>query len=580
MVDQTIRDYKDVWFNSKKDYGMVTVEHYSHTDKQDTEFHRFNAQYTNKTKNKLNLSKNRSDTYMSVNAFKSDGFKSRYSTIRNRANISQFRSVFVDVDMYKVPAYADKAPEERLLIARDFIDKLVDDNKMPLPNLVTYSQGIQLFWSIKDGASVTSKMTSAYLDIENHFVNLLAELGADHKCVDISRICRVPYSVNSKNNSIVRPVIWNDQPYTFSQLVSYPNAYNKQKHQDALKSGEKDKPAKKESRFKVRAVIKTITTLRLQDLYRLFVELRNGNNEGYRDEALYTYAYYFELRNQFETIDELHTKLGTFIEQAVCDLPKDEVYSIVKSAFNGAINYLKWCEKQREEGKPTTIIADNYRNDGIVRPRKNKKIIKLFDITPEEQLLLRNIKTPQEHKKVEEKSRREQGIKSRKEVALDKAQPKVEFIKAVIDRMPKKTQKWIASKLNLSKGQISKYCKRINKTDEFDKIQAMSMVELVKLLRSLLKMDKKHLLNTGIISHWNDTDFKIAFIMLELISRFSLNDYLINLDKQNDIRSWFGSSIGKLKYLFNLGKLAENDYRNQLYALKNEYQDKLKSLPC
>src|SRR5699024_11949693 len=93
----------------------------------------------------------------------------------------------------------------------------------PRPTLFPYTtlfrSGIQLFYSIDRGASPDISWLVGY--ITEQLISKLEHIGADGNAKDLSRVMRVPNSVNERNNSTVKPEIWNDAAYTLQELQTY-----------------------------------------------------------------------------------------------------------------------------------------------------------------------------------------------------------------------------------------------------------------------------------------------------------------------------------------------------------------------
>lgn len=51
------------------------------------------------------------------------------------------------------------------------------------------------------------------LYITEQLISKLKHLGADSNAKDMSRVMRVPYNINERNNAPVQADIWNDEAY-------------------------------------------------------------------------------------------------------------------------------------------------------------------------------------------------------------------------------------------------------------------------------------------------------------------------------------------------------------------------------
>src|SRR5699024_10519700 len=83
------------------------------------------------------------EQYISINAFDVDWKNGIYS--REVEYLKQIRNIAIDIDQYNLGLTIDETLDE--------IHSLVVTNRIPEPNLVLTSRGVQLFYSIDRGAS-------------------------------------------------------------------------------------------------------------------------------------------------------------------------------------------------------------------------------------------------------------------------------------------------------------------------------------------------------------------------------------------------------------------------------------------
>lgn len=142
--------------------------------------------------------------YLSLNAF-------RYGVRQTKA-LMQIRNIGVDVDCYKLGMTIEQALEE--------VKTFIFTNKLPEPNLILFSgRGIQLIYSISGGASPKMAFLSQYITAQ--YIGLLQHIGADSSATDVTRVFRLPYSINSKNNQQVQVEIWRTLEYSLEELYRY-----------------------------------------------------------------------------------------------------------------------------------------------------------------------------------------------------------------------------------------------------------------------------------------------------------------------------------------------------------------------
>lgn len=280
---------------------------------------------------------------------------------------------------------------------------------LPEPNLVLISHGIQLVYSIHQGASPEMGWLVGY--ITEQFIEKLLYLGADTQAKDLARLIRFPKSINQKNGEFVRTEIWYDEPYTLRELQAYCRPLTKYRS-----------PRKKQGRIlgnfdeRLTAFYK-INYYRLEDLRKLAI-IRNGNFTYCRNTCIYILAYHQSLMvNSQSTVFEIiwNDVKGIYTEdksKSVEKLTKSWVKKTVKSAYNDARDFFE------------SFVANGYRivfktKDGIIKPYKTENLIKKLHITTEEQRKLRTLincdiarERDTERKRLE---RRKKGIKSMEE---------------------------------------------------------------------------------------------------------------------------------------------------------------------
>jgi len=226
--------------------------------------------------------KRKTDVYLSLNAFE-------YGSRTTKA-LKQIRNIGVDIDCYKVNVSISKALEE--------IKQLIIKGKIPNPNLVIFSgRGLQLVYSISGGAAPAMAFLTQY--ITTQYIAELKHLGADTAATDVTRVFRLPYSINGRNGKQVTVEIWRTLEYSLEELYSYCTPLERRR-----------KPVKRRkgtvSIFTPKRGLKTLyslNTARKNDL-ELLVTLRNGDIEK-RNVLTYIYAYTVALilKNKQATID-------------------------------------------------------------------------------------------------------------------------------------------------------------------------------------------------------------------------------------------------------------------------------------
>ncbi len=175
------------------------VKHHSYKDYKDVE-----AKLAT-----INLAGDKPDVYfcvaslseLSILVDKVDaGVTVKKRTIRSRRNISQLKSLFVDLDVSTDPnkkgAYTSQ--REAIKSLRNFCT----DNEFPLPVLVSSGGGVHAYWPFRDALDVAE-----WLPVAKAFKDILVrkEFKFDPAVTsDCTRLLRVPGTFNSKNGNEVK----------------------------------------------------------------------------------------------------------------------------------------------------------------------------------------------------------------------------------------------------------------------------------------------------------------------------------------------------------------------------------------
>lgn len=209
---------------------------------------------------------------------------------------------------------------------------MILDKIIPEPNLVLTSRGIQLFYSIDRGASPELAWLTGY--ITEQLISKLKHLGADAIASDVSRVMRVPNSINERNNTVVKPKIWNDEAYTLQELQMYCRPlelFETRKRKRMKVIIRKSEPDKRIAQF-----YKT-NYARLSDLRRL-IELRKGDFTGMRNVFLYIYSFHqsLVLNTQRDVIWSVRRAFQDVFSKTEGQLSNTEFEKTVKGAYHDA----------------------------------------------------------------------------------------------------------------------------------------------------------------------------------------------------------------------------------------------------
>jgi hypothetical protein len=341
---------------------------------------------------------------------------------RRTAHIKQFRTLFCDIDCYRVGLTPDQALWQ---LEHDYFG-----SKLPVPNMVTMTgQGLALIWYLKPAPAAAMPL---WQFAEDWICTQLESLGADSAATDAARVLRLAGTVNSKNGATVQ-------------------AFECHNHKLDLKDWKRDwlptqreKPLKNVAN-KPRSVsrllnVYTLNYQRMLDIKTL-VNLRVGDCDGYRELIVFLYRYYGLLyykdkKSALDSVLYLNNKFKS-------PLPWRQVVRDTRSA-----------ERILERGRQY-----NY---------SNRKLINLLDITLEEQRYLKTIiSTAEKYRRNNEKrenARRTAGQLDRREYLSTQqktTQDRIVAIRKLLEQQPGIKQAEIAAQLGIGQPRVSRLMKQI-----------------------------------------------------------------------------------------------------------------------
>lgn len=435
-----LKEWYDLWFDEHKRAGYVAV-----TD--------FKKQYfygSNDIERLIDATNGKERQFISINAFEVDWENKVFS--RETARLKQIRNIAIDLDQYKLGLTVDEVIDE--------LKALILDDEIPEPNLVLISRGIQLFYTIDKGASPSLAWLAGY--ITEQFISKLQHVGADSNAKDMSRVMRVPNSINERNNSVVKPYIWNDEAYTLQKLQAYCRPLDKFSSREETKK----KIARLPSNLALEQYYKT-NYARRNDLLKLF-ELRNGDFTGCRDFFIYILSYHQSLilnseEDVFHAVKNDIKGIYTRDPKAKKDKVTDSwIRKTVKSAYKDA------------EGFFNHFKANGYRvvyqtADGVIKPYKTDNIIKLLNITEEEQRAMSTLRSEriakEQHAEYMRNKRRSEGVRPMQEyqkARKDAKQAKIDELRQLLKDNPGMTKTELAKALNIGRTHLYNLLKELN----------------------------------------------------------------------------------------------------------------------
>ncbi|MFC6603985.1 AsnC family protein [Ectobacillus funiculus] len=279
----------------------------------------------------------------------------------------------------------------------------------------------------------------------------MKDLGADTAATDVSRVFRLPYSINSRNGEQVKPYIWRALEYDLEELYSY--CVPLEKKRKSKKTGTIEiLPAQRGLKN-----LYSLNAARKDDLNRL-VQLRNGDIEK-RNVMIYIYSYTvaLTLKNKEQTLHFARQLNDQFVDP-------DKISEVIRTAGRAYDDAMQFFDEFAKNGYKMWYKA----NDGIKRPMKTETIIEVLEITRDEIRDMKTVIDPTEKRerntKRKRELRREQGMKERSEYLAemkDQTEDKFWQLQKALERYPNAKQKDLAEYLGVDRSYISKLKKQL-----------------------------------------------------------------------------------------------------------------------
>lgn len=317
------------------------------------------------------------NVYISLNTF--------YSTYRRIEYLKELKAQFIDLDIYKT-----KFTKEQILMN---LEENYFNKSIPRPNLIVDSgRGLYLIWLLN---SVPSKALPLWKAIEEYLYSVLKPFGADRQALDPTRVLRVPGSINSKSNSVVKI------------LDEYDYIYDLREIQNEFLPELDERVKKRRGRPKKTVFIhreRSLYYARIQDITKL-CELRKYDLKGHRELILFLYRYYLcyfleDTQKALEDVLELNsmfiyplsekevTRSTRSAEKVYLDKNKDYKYK-----NSTLIDLLEISED--EEKYMTTIISNKElkrRNNEYNKKKYKEKLKEEGKLTAKEKVSQRRAK--------------------------------------------------------------------------------------------------------------------------------------------------------------------------------------------
>nr|WP_243147744.1 replication protein [Clostridium botulinum]AIW54643.1 putative plasmid replication protein [Clostridium botulinum]AIW54892.1 putative plasmid replication protein [Clostridium botulinum]AIW54947.1 putative plasmid replication protein [Clostridium botulinum]AIW55002.1 putative plasmid replication protein [Clostridium botulinum] len=344
------------------------------------------------------------ELYISMNTFLKPN--------RTSENLRYLNALYIDIDCYKLNIRKESV---LFFLENDFYNKII-----PEPSVVVDSgRGLYLVWFIEP---VPSRALTLWRAMQYYLYSALKEFGADRAALDESRVLRVVGSYNSKSDSYVKIVDFNNFRYTLKDLKS--------EYLPEIKKEDKKIKKKRKSNkihiFNFYGLHKS----RMEDIYKL-VQLRSYDMKGKRELILFLYRYYATLVEGETVAEEMTLELNeSFIEP----LPLNEINS-TKSNYIGKYNY------------------------------KNKTLVELLEISLEEMKHMTSL-ISKEHK-FQRNNERRKGLRRNENGLTKREQLKKDNLIKIIKLMDEgRKTKEIAETLDISLRMVQKYKKELKENNK------------------------------------------------------------------------------------------------------------------
>lgn len=302
---------------------------------------------------------------------------------RNQKQCSRSNVLIADIDSYHSERCKDLTPEQTLQLIKKERPQFFTD-EMPL-TVVKSGNGLQLYLNIASCDLFTKSDKHFWRVLNKRFNDFFLEYGADPKCSsDITRIFRIPYSTNCKNNKS-KPVEFLSEvkttPIGIDKLAQIMNLtgedfnYRDDEYLKRKRINEKlikdERLARQKDREKVekrkkhieylkwtktanptevrqmeewkangKKGIETLVKKRLADLEKL-LELRDADIEGCRNNFLFIYgSTHFKYYSDIEDTSHKLYELNRFFSEPISE---SELESTIKSIEKH--NYTKFTNE-------------------------------------------------------------------------------------------------------------------------------------------------------------------------------------------------------------------------------------------
>ena len=338
---------------------------------------------------------------------------------------------YCDADIYKIVSKQHLTKEQ---VISEILDHC-EANNIPYPNIINYSGGgYYLKWLFLTECTKYQLSGTAYMRVEEAINRVFAEFGADNGAKDITRILRLPGTLNPKadrTDRLCETIFYNDIRYSMEELRF---AFDKFQETEKVKlpKTKKQKPIleiaaqkpKLEIAFKKRdpskrpAVTKSNMQLakdRYGDLKTL-IQLRNGNVQHSRMLFLFWLLNFKALcgATNFVDFEQDALKIASSLNFDTAEWSLDDLCTLERKVIRHNRGY-ETIKKQDGE---------YFKFSNLYTP-KNETLINTFSITDDEQAHLKTIISPGEKQRRRAQKRLDLGMKP--QTGVTKSEPWVQM---------------------------------------------------------------------------------------------------------------------------------------------------------
>lgn len=155
------------------------------------------------------------DRYMTLNTFwrKKVDANEKPILARKVENAKRLNAFYVDIDCYKMGLSQETVIYE--------LTECLSSYAIPhWTFLIKSGRGVYVVWKLRNEDGYIDGVKKKWKIVEDYLCSQLQSLGADTNATDISRVLRVPFSYNSKSNSMVEIVEFFDVDYSIYDIMA------------------------------------------------------------------------------------------------------------------------------------------------------------------------------------------------------------------------------------------------------------------------------------------------------------------------------------------------------------------------